>query len=83
MTMNVFNTMQTEKNNDNVLTFIARRILEMAKAHDLNIHAYLEYLLERRPSADMTDEQLEKLAPWNDDVRRACGNNARKEDLEM
>ena len=58
-------------------------MVEMAKSHDLNIHAYLEYLLERRPSADMTDEQLEKLAPWNDDVRRACGNNARKEDLEM
>lgn len=55
----------------------------MAKALGLNIHAYLEYLLERRPSADMTDEQLEKLAPWNDDVRRACGNNGREEDLEM
>ena len=58
-------------------------MVEMAKAHDLNIHAYLEYLLERRPSADMTDEQLEKLAPWNDDVRKACGNNGRKENLEM
>ena len=58
-------------------------MVDMVKAHDLNTHAYLEYLLERRPSADMTDEQLEKLAPWNDDVRRACGNNARKEDLEM
>lgn len=58
-------------------------MVEMAKAHNLNIHAYPEYLLERRPSADMTEEQLEKLAPWNDDVRKACGNNGRKENLEM
>ena len=38
-------------------------MVEMAKAQDLNIHAYLEYLLECRLSAEMTDEQLEKLAP--------------------
>lgn len=62
---------------------IVYTMVEMAKVHDLSIHAYLEYLLERRPSADTTDEQLEKLAPWNDDVRRAYGNNAQKEDLEM
>ncbi len=58
-------------------------MVKMAKAHNLNIHAYLEYLLEHRPSADMTDEQLKNLAPWNDDVRKACGNSDRKENLEM
>jgi len=28
-------------------------------------------------------EWNKEITPWNDDVRRACGNNARKEDLEM
>jgi transposase len=43
-------------------------IVEMAKAHDLNIYKYLNFLLEQRPSKDMTDEQLELLAPWNQNV---------------
>ena len=31
-------------------------IVEMAKAHDLNIYGYLKYLLEHRPTKEMTDE---------------------------
>ena len=38
-------------------------MVEMAKAHDLNIYGYLKFLLEHRPSKDMTDEQLAELAP--------------------
>lgn len=49
----------------------------------MNIHAYLKFLLEHCPTDDMTDEQLEKLAIWNDDVRKASENNGRKEELEM
>ena len=33
-------------------------MLEMAKAHGLNIYGYLKFLLEHRPSENMTDEQL-------------------------
>ena len=33
-------------------------MVKMAKAHDLNIYGYLKFLLEHRPSKDMTDEQL-------------------------
>ena len=40
-------------------------IVEMAKAHDLNIYEYLKFLLEKRPSKEMTDEQFEELAPWS------------------
>ena len=40
-------------------------MVEMAKAHDLNIYGYLKFLLEHRPSKDMTDEQLAELAPWS------------------
>ena len=53
-------------------------MVEMAKAHDLNIHKYLEYLLENRPASTMSDEQLEQFAPWNDTVRRACQNEKKK-----
>lgn len=47
-------------------------IVEMAKLHGLSRYKYLEYLLENRPSAEMTDEELDKLAPWNEDVQKAC-----------
>ena len=40
-------------------------MVEMAKAHGLNIYGYLKFLLEHRPGKDMTDEQLAELAPWN------------------
>ena len=44
-------------------------MVEMAKAHELNIYGYLKYLLEHRPSSDMTDEQLEELAPWSEKLQ--------------
>ena len=37
-------------------------MVEMAKAHGLNIYGYLKFLLEHQLSKDMTDEQL---APWS------------------
>lgn len=48
-------------------------IIEMAKLHGLNRQKYLEYILEHRPSAEMTDEELSILAPWNKDVQETCG----------
>ena len=48
-------------------------IIEMAKIHGLNRQKYLEYVLEHRPSAEMTDEELSLLAPWNKDVQETCG----------
>lgn len=47
-------------------------IIEMAKLHGLNRQKYLEYILEHRPSAEMTDEELSLLAPWNKDVQETC-----------
>lgn len=47
-------------------------IVEMAKLHGISQYRYLEYLLENRPSANMTDEELDKLAPWNEDVQKVC-----------
>ena len=51
---------------------IVYSIVEIAKANDLNIYKYLSYLLEQRPSEDMTDDQLALLAPWNQDVKDKC-----------
>ena len=43
-------------------------IIEIAKAHDLNIYEYIKYILSQRPSKSWTDEQFETIAPWNQDV---------------
>lgn len=49
-------------------------MVEMAKANDLNIYKYLTYLLEHRPSKEMSDDQLETLTPWSENVQAACQN---------
>lgn len=38
-------------------------MVEMAKAHGLNIYEYLKFLLDHRPTKAMTDDQLAELAP--------------------
>lgn len=53
---------------------VAYTMVEMAKAHDLNIYKYLTYILDHRPNKDMNDEQLALLAPWNEEVNNACSN---------
>ena len=47
-------------------------IVEMAKLYGLSRCKYLEYILEHRPNANMSDEELEHFAPWNEDVQAAC-----------
>ena len=44
-------------------------IVECAKANGLNIYQYLVYLLKCRPSSMMTEEELEALAPWSEEVQ--------------
>ena len=44
-------------------------MVEMAKAHGLNIYGYLKFLLEHRPTKEMTDEQLAELAPWSEKLQ--------------
>ena len=44
-------------------------MVEMAKAHGLNIYGYLKFLLEHRPGKDMADEQLAELAPWSEKLQ--------------
>ncbi|MBQ6857134.1 MAG: IS66 family transposase, partial [Lachnospiraceae bacterium] len=44
-------------------------MVEMAKAHNLNIYEYLKYLLEKRPDQSWSDEQLSELAPWSEKLQ--------------
>ena len=52
----------------------AYTMVEMAKAHGLNIYKYLCYLLDHRPDREMTDEDLSAFVPWNEKVQEACKN---------
>lgn len=49
-------------------------IIEMAKAYDLNIYEYLHFLFKNRPNKDMTDEELDQLAPWSEAAQKQCKN---------
>lgn len=53
---------------------IVYTMVEMAKAHGLNIYGYLLLLLESRPSDGWTDEQFEEIAPWNAEIQKLIGN---------
>lgn len=44
----------------------------LAKAYNLILYEYLKYLLEHRPNRDMTDDELAKLASWNEAVQKKC-----------
>lgn len=50
-------------------------IVEMAKAHKLNVYRYLCYLLTKRPDKCWSDTRLSKLAPWDPDVMEVCRND--------
>lgn len=59
---------------------IVYTMVEMAKANGVNVYHYLTYLLEKLPNDRMSDEELELLAPWNENVkaeikRRASNGN--------
>ncbi len=48
---------------------IVYTMVEMAKANGVNVYHYLTYLLEKMPNDSMSDEELEVLAPWNENVK--------------
>lgn len=50
-------------------------IVEMASLYGLSRYKYLEYLLEHRPNANMSDEALEQFAPWSKTVQEACAKS--------
>ena len=46
-------------------------IVETAKANDVDIYLYLKYLLQKTPTKKTSDEELEKLCPWNPECQDA------------
>lgn len=46
-------------------------IIETARENRIPPFKYLQFLLEHRPNEKMSDMELSKLAPWNEDVRKA------------
>ena len=51
---------------------ISYSIAETALANGLNVYKYITYVLEKRPTEEMADSELEKLLPWNDKVFEIC-----------
>ena len=55
-------------------------MVENAKANGVNVYQYLKLLLEKQPNNQMRDEELEKLAPWNEEVKTFLETRAMEED---
>lgn len=51
-------------------------MVEMARANGVNVYQYLTYLLEKCPTSQTSDEELEKLAPWAPEVKRITGERS-------
>ena len=49
-------------------TMMAYTLIETAKANGLDPQDYISYILSKRPSAEMSDDELEHLMPWSKDV---------------
>lgn len=54
-------------------------IVETAKANGVNIYHYLRFLLEKCPTSQTDDEELEKLSPWNEAVKAEISRRAEAE----
>lgn len=48
-------------------------MVETAKANGLDPQKYLLFLLDQRPSVEMTDDELDQLMPWSEAVKAVCG----------
>lgn len=48
---------------------MAYTMVEMAKANKVNPYHYLTFLFEHQPNEKMSDDELEQLAPWNENVK--------------
>jgi hypothetical protein len=48
-------------------------MVETAKANGLDPQKYLLFLLDQRPSLEMTDDELDQLMPWSETAKATCG----------
>ena len=50
-------------------SIVVYTMVELSKAHGLNIYGYLKFMLGHRTDKDMTDKQLAELAPWSEKLQ--------------
>lgn len=55
--------------NDAQANAIVYTMVEMVKANGVNIYHYLTYRFEKFPNDKMSDEELDRLGPWNEEVK--------------
>ena len=51
-----------------------RQMVQMARAHNLNVERYLTFLLESRPTMAMSDAEPERLLPWGQQAQSFCSS---------
>lgn len=54
------------------ISAIVYTMVEIAKAHGLNIYKYLNHLLEHLPETRMRESELSRLAPWAPEIISRC-----------
>lgn len=47
-------------------------MIETAKENEIDPLKYLSFLLESRPNAKMSEDELAKFAPWSEEARERC-----------
>lgn len=49
-------------------------VVETVKANELNVYAYLDYLLEKLPNADLHNhpEIIDDMLPWTNKLPESC-----------
>lgn len=50
-------------------------LIETAKANDIEPYKYINYLLDSRPSVDMSDDELAQFAPWSENCKKQCSKH--------
>lgn len=60
----------------------AYSVIQTAKANDVNPYHYMCFLFEKGPTSLWSDEELEKLAPWNESVKEEIRERERSSQFE-
>ncbi|WP_022766593.1 transposase domain-containing protein [Butyrivibrio sp. XPD2006] len=58
-------------------------LVETAKANNVDVYYYLKYLLLKTPTSQTSDEELEKLCPWNPECKEALEDLHRQHQKEI
>ena len=77
------NWMFSDTQNGAEASALVYSIVETAKANNVDIYYYLKYLLVKTPTMQTSDEDLEKLCPWNPECKNALEELKQKEEQTL